>query len=333
MSLEGSLSAFATQVIILGLALLIDRLGDPPTPWHPVGWMGRFLAAEISLAESLLRTDFRTGSGVPASAWSRAAHVAFGAFCALTGVIAAAGAVWLVLLALRTWSEWPFIVASAAILKTTFSFVGLAEAGGRVQALLAAGDLPGARRTVARDLVSRDASAFDEARVVSAAVESVAENLSDSVVAPLFFYAFFGLPGAVAYRFVNTADAVIGYRGPTEYLGKAAARLDDLLNLLPARLSALLVVAAARLTGEDWRGAWRTLWRDHGRTDSPNAGWPMSAMAGALGVELSKTGHYRLGKARNPLTPSTLGRSVRILHAAAGLWFVSLAAGIGFALS
>ncbi|MEK6814205.1 MAG: adenosylcobinamide-phosphate synthase CbiB [Nitrospirota bacterium] len=322
-----------TQVIILCLALFIDRLGDPPTAWHPVGWMGRFLSAGISLAESLFRTDFRTGSGFPVSAWSRAAQVAFGAFWVLTGAIGAAGAAWLVFPALRPWSEGLFILASAVILKTTFSLAGLAAAAGRVKAALAAGDIREARHAVARDLVSRETSALDEARVVSAAVESVAENLVDSVVAPLLFYAACGLPGALAYRFVNTADAMIGYRGPTEYVGKAAARLDDLLNLLPARLSGLLVVAAARLTGEDWRGSWRTLLRDRGRTASPNAGWPMSAMAGALGVELSKVGCYNLGKARNPLTPSTLGRSVRILHAAAALWFAGLAAGIGLARS
>ncbi|MBI3392636.1 MAG: cobalamin biosynthesis protein CobD [Nitrospirae bacterium] len=289
--------------------------------------------AQAAVFQQPARTDFRTGSGFPVSAWSRAAQVAFGAFWVLTGAILSAGAAWLVFGALRTWSEWLFILASAVILKTTFSLAGLAAAAGRVKAALAAGDLPEARHAVARDLVSRETSALDEARTVSAAVESVAENLADSVVAPLFFYAIFGLPGALAYRFVNTADAMIGYRGSTEYVGKAAARLDDLLNLLPARLSGLLVVAAARLAGEDWRGAWRTLRRDHGRTASPNAGWPMSAMAGALGVELSKVGHYTLGKARDPLTPATLGRSVRILHAAAGLWLVGLAAGIGLAWS
>lgn len=333
MSLEGPLSASMTQVVILSLALLIDRLGDPPTAWHPVGWMGRFLAAGISLAESLFGSDFRTGSGFPASAWSRAAQAAFGAFWVLSGATAAAGAVWLVFRALSPWGEWLFILVSAVILKMTFSLAGLAAAAGRVKAALAAGDLPEARHTAARDLVSRETSALDEALVASAAVESVAENLVDSVVAPLLYFAVCGLPGALAYRFVNTADAMIGYRGPTEYLGKAAARLDDLLNLLPARLSGLLVVAAARLTGEDWRGAWRTLRSDRGRTASPNAGWPMSAMAGALGVELSKVGHYSLGTNRNPLTPSTLGRSVRILHAAAALWLVGLAAGIGFARS
>ena len=132
-------AASVTQVIILCLALFIDRLGDPPTAWHPVGWMGRFLSAGISLAESLFRADFRIGSSFPVSAWSRAAQVAFGAFWVLTGAIGAAGAAWLGLPGAAAMERRAFILASAVILKTTFSLAGLAAAAGRVKAALAAG--------------------------------------------------------------------------------------------------------------------------------------------------------------------------------------------------
>jgi adenosylcobinamide-phosphate synthase len=127
-------------------------------------------------------------------------------------------------------------------------------------------------------------------------VESVAENLTDSVLAPACFYLAFGLPGAAVYRVINTADAMIGYRdGVLEHFGKVAARLDDLLNLVPARLAALVLVTAALTPGFDARAAWSVLRRDRRRTASPNAGWTMSAMAGALGVTLEKRETYRLG--------------------------------------
>jgi adenosylcobinamide-phosphate synthase len=149
-------------------------------------------------------------------------------------------------------------------------------------------------------------------------VESVAENLSDSFVAPVVWYALLGVPGAIAYRFVNTCDAMLGYRGRYEYLGKAAARLDDVANWLPARLTALLVVAAAGLLGADARGAWRAMWQHHRRTASPNAGWPMSAAAGALGVRLEKLGHYALGHGPRP-SVATIPAAIDLARAAAAL--------------
>jgi adenosylcobinamide-phosphate synthase len=136
---------------------------------------------------------------------------------------------------------------------------------------------------------------------VAATIESVAENASDSFVAPLFWFALLGLPGAVFYRAVNTLDAMIGYRGKYEWLGKTAARLDDALNFVPARITAGLLLAAAWLQRRDVRRAMRILARDGSRTETPNAGRPMAAMAGVLGVELTKPGHYRLGDPREPV--------------------------------
>jgi adenosylcobinamide-phosphate synthase len=167
--------------------------------------------------------------------------------------------------------------------------------------------------------VSRPVAGLDGAQLASAAIESVAENLSDSLVGPLLFYLLFDLPGALAYRAANTLDAMIGYHGEYEDLGKAAARLDDLLNLLPARLSALLLVGAAWLGCGDGRAAWGTLRRDRARTASPNAGWPMAAAAGALRVRLEKMDHYRLGSPFPDPTPRDIGRAVRLCYAAAAL--------------
>jgi len=150
-------------------------------------------------------------------------------------------------------------------------------------------------------------------------------------MAPLVAYALFGLPGAVAYRAVNTLDAMIGYRGRYEYLGKAAARLDDLLNLIPARLTAGLLLVAGALARADVAGGVRVLGRDRRRTASPNAGWPMAAMAGLLGVTLEKPGHYRLGDGTAAVGAADIDRAWRIVAIAAAL--AAIATGILAALA
>jgi adenosylcobinamide-phosphate synthase len=150
------------------------------------------------------------------------------------------------------------------------------------------------------------------------------------VVAPLLFFACFGVPGALAYRAVNTLDAMIGYHGRYEYLGKASARLDDLLNLVPARLTAALLLVAGALLGHDVRRGWRILRRDGGRTESPNAGRPMAAMAGLLGVRLEKQGHYRLGDPLHAVGARTIAAAWRVTALAMALAF-GLAAALALA--
>lgn len=217
------------------------------------------------------------------------------------------------------------LVLEALALKTMLSVRDLAGAARGVAGELERGRLEAARRAVGHHLVSRPTAALDEGHVASAAVESVAENLTDSCVGPLLFYVVFGLPGAVAYRAVNTADAMIGYRdGALEYFGKVAARLDDLLNLLPARLAALALVVAAPLAGAESAQSWTVMRRDHARTASPNAGWTLAAMAGALRIRLEKPGHYTLGQGPLPgVTDIEVG--VRIMRSAALLATIALA--------
>ncbi|MHB8620796.1 MAG: CobD/CbiB family cobalamin biosynthesis protein, partial [Chloroflexota bacterium] len=153
-----------------------------------------------------------------------------------------------------------------------------------------------------------------------ATIESVAENSADSIVAPLFWYLLLGAPGALAYRFANTADAMVGYRGQYEHLGKASARLDDALSYIPARLTALLLVGGCRLLGLPAGRAWSVARRDHAATASPNAGWPMAAAAGALAVPLEKAGHYVLGDdSPANLVPGKIAGATRLMYATAGL--------------
>jgi adenosylcobinamide-phosphate synthase len=229
-------------------------------------------------------------------------------------------------LLLSALADWPWLRLAAGIwlVKSTFAVRALGDAGNAVRRALGNDDLPGARVALG-SLCSRDASQLGPGAVAAGAVESLAENASDSLVAPLFWFALFGLPGAIAYRAINTADAMIGYHGRYEYLGKAAARLDDLANWIPARLTAGLLLAAGAVRGLPVARAWRILRRDGGRTESPNAGRPMAAMAGLLGVQLEKPGHYRLGDAAAPVGADTIARA----------WWLACAAmygGAGLAL-
>lgn len=297
------------------LALLIDRVvGEPPTRYHPVAWMGTAIAAAEAYAP---RNDRRRAflHGILISVGG--AGLVFGLGRVLVNII----------------DRLPrplALLSEAGILKTNLSVRNLASAGSEVQTALEANKLREARRLAAWHLVSRDTSGLDKFQVAAAAIESVAENTSDSIVAPLFFYAFGGLPATLAYRFLNTADAMLGYRDSRhEWLGKAPARLDDAANWLPARITALLLVWAACLIGQDGRNAWRVWKRDACKTASPNAGHPMSATAGALGVTLEKVGHYRLGEGQRRPASKDIGRSVSLMYATsilAALLFTVIAA-------
>jgi adenosylcobinamide-phosphate synthase len=295
------MTAAAHALWVLGGALALDVVvGEPPAAVHPVVWMGR-------LQRRLRRWAPRRPA--PAFAW--------GCLMAAAGPLVFAGAAWALLRATATLG-WLQLAIEVWLLKSAFAIRALGGAATAVARALAAGDLPAARQGL-RSLVSRDTSALSEPLLAAAAVESVAENTSDSLVAPLFYFVVAGVPGAIAYRACNTLDAMIGYHGETEWLGKAAARLDDVANLAPARLTAALLVVASALAGGSATGALRIWWRDGGRTESPNAGRPMAAMAGALDVQLTKVGHYRLGDGSAALDGDAIARAVVLMYVACAL--------------
>lgn len=285
---------------MVALALALDvALGDPPNRWHPVAWIGALVGWGRR----------RLAHGPP----TRLRGAGAALLVTVAAVAAVAGGV--VVVAARAAGPVGLLVEALA-LSALLSVRGLTVAARRVARRLEARDLVGARSAVGTDLVSRSTALLDRGHVASAAIESVAENLTDSIVAPITFYLAFGLPGAAVYRAVNTADAMIGYRGGVlEHFGRATARLDDLLNLVPARLAACALVIAAPFAGASARGALAIAWRHHRRTASPNAGWTMAAMAGALGLTLEKPEAYVLGTGPLP-EPADIDRSLRVLVAA-----------------
>jgi len=255
-------SATATG-LLLGLAA--DRLLGDPRRGHPVAAFGTLAAA---LERRTWRDDRAAGAG----------HVAL-----LVG-----GTVVLALAPARVRRPLPRTLLTAAATWAVVGGTSLDREAASVSRLLADGDLPGAREQLTH-LVGRDTSQLDEAEVVRATMESLAENTSDAVVAPLVWGAVAGIPGLLGYRAVNTLDAMIGHRSPRyERFGWAAARLDDVANLPGSRLTAAL----ATVLGERPAAAWRTWRRDAAGHPSPNAGPVEAAFAGALGVRLGGTNDY-----------------------------------------
>lgn len=300
--------------LLLPLAMLValgvDRLlGEPPGWAHPVVGMGRYLGL-FKLTKLPPVPGFIAG----ALAWLLGA--------ALVAFIALWLEGWL-LIGLQPWAS-PLRLAGAAVLlglllKPLLAWALLAEEAVAVETALAE-SLDAGRARLSR-LVSRDTSALSATEVREAALETLAENLNDSVIAPLFWFAIAGLPGAAVYRFANTADAMWGYRDAREWCGKWAARADDVLSWLPARLTALLLLPPSL----------HRLLREARRTPSPNGGWPMAAMALRLGRRLTKPGVYALNDAGSAAQPGDL----HVARAVAGqaVWAgVALIAAFAWAL-
>ena len=307
------------NLFVLPLAILIDLVaGEYPKRLHPVVWMG----GVISL---LLKTAPRKNNK---------ASFAYGAFMVLFTISLFVAPVYLLLVYLKGISVILYILAAAVLLKSTFSVKALDVAVRRVRDLLFKDRTEAARREIGC-LVSRNTSELNRRQITSAAVEVTAESVTDSFVAPLFYWLLLGVPGAIAYRVVNTFDARIGYHGQYEYLGKFAARFDDVLNYIPARISGLLMVISSRFAKMDAAKSWSVMRRYHAKTESPNAGWTMAAAAGALGVRLEKPGYYVLGDGDNPLSVTTISGGLKLMLLSAGIWFAfcMMATGVYYAVT
>ena len=317
-------AAWAPATVPL-LAFGLDVVfGEPPVRLHPVVWMGQYLQwAGERIAPSVV-VDVPPSEGGRHENASRIAESAriglsetggattvrdarrqfrLGALAWLLGAAVTTSLAWGVQGALGQLPVWLAVPLLALCLKPLFAWTMLRDLVAQVEAALGQG-LQAGRDQLAH-LVSRDVQRLDEAGVRESAIETLAENLSDSVVAPLLWFALLGLPGAALYRFANTADAMWGYPGVHggrhwQWAGKWAARADDVLNWLPARLTAGLLMLGARRT------LWQTLPAQAALTPSPNGGWPMGAMALRLGVSLGKPGVYRLnGQALAPQASHT----------------------------
>ncbi len=293
-------------------ALLIEAACGYPTPLfraisHPVVWIGTLIAA----LDHRLNDDTRA-RGVIALALILAATVT--ATLALTRLV-------------PHWTLLALLAASFPAQRSLHTHVAAVAAALRRS-------LPEARTAVAH-IVGRDPDRLDEAAIARAAIESLAENFADGVVAPAVWGCIAGFPGMALYKAANTADSMIGHRTPRyARFGWAAARFDDLVNLPASRLGALwIILAAALLPGTNPRAAWCATWRDAPRHRSPNAGWPEAAMAGALGLRLAGPRSYHgtpvddawMGDGRAEATPDDIARALRLYRVACALQLATIA--------
>ena len=283
------------------VALAVDRLwGEPPAKWHPVVWMGNYLSwagKRLQCVQARGTSTFKVFF-LGALAWCAGVAIVLIASIALQwglSLIASIAAMLLLGLLLKPMLAWAMLKNEVLSVERALS----PEHGGSL-------DLGRARLGW---LVSRDVTQLTEHEVRESAIESLAENLNDSVVAPIFWFVLLGLPGAALYRFANTADAMWGYRGVHqganwEWAGKWAARADDVLSWLPARITALALALVAPV------GSLARLRQEAERTPSPNSGWPMAAMALALQVCLHKPGVYALNATGRAPRPADTQRAV-----------------------
>jgi adenosylcobinamide-phosphate synthase len=311
-----------SHLTALVLGFLLDQLlGDPPGWPHPVRWLGRLIA----LLEPPLRRFLPERLG--------------GVVLLLLVTGTAGGGTWLLLVLAGAVHPAARLVLATLLVYLGLAARSLARETAAVLTPCEKGDWPEARRCLAR-IVGRDTHDLPPAEIYRACVETVAENTGDGVVAPLFYAALLGPVGLWVFKAISTLDSMVGYRNERyRYFGWASARVDDLANLLPARITYLLVALAALLTGQRAAAALRLGWRDGRKHPSPNAGWPEAAMAGALGVQVGGPATYqgapsekpRLGEATRPLTLDAVRQAVRLMLMTAWLAVALLSAAlVGF---
>jgi adenosylcobinamide-phosphate synthase len=288
-------------VLVLALAAGIGLdffLGDPRNRYHPVAWIGNLIAKAIPRLKTGNARSERLSGAIFAvaivAATGFAAHFLAYAGAYLAGAFALA-------------------ILSAILLKLTIAVRGMERHALKIMECLEQGDLAGARSNLAM-IVRRNTNGLSEQHVLSATIECISESTVDGITAPIFYFSLFGPAGAVAYRTINTLDSMVGYKDDFfRDIGWMSARLDTLANYLPARLTAFIMIISAKMIGADWANSLRMLQRDRAKTFSPNAGYPMATMAGALRIRLEKVGHYSLGDEQEPASLAKCHTAIRIM--------------------
>jgi adenosylcobinamide-phosphate synthase len=280
---------------IIFIAVVIDLLfGELPTNIHPVVFIGRIIEIFKKLKERYPCINTRIA----------------GAFLTIFLIILLSW-IFAFIIWIFKFNNLLMIIISSILLSTTFSIKLLINSADNVKIDINH-DIDNARKSVSY-LVSRDTSQLSYEKIISAVIETLTENITDSVVSPIFYTFILGVLGGIAYRVVNTLDAMIGYKNPKNInIGWFPAKLDDILNYLPARITGILIIMAAFILRLNWRNSYKIMFRDAKKTPSPNSGYPMAATAGALGIQLIKPGCYTLGDPINNLKSETITETIKL---------------------
>jgi len=299
---------FSASIEILLLAIIMDILiGEPPAAVHPVVWMGKGI-------KSLQGLSFNNKK-----------MLGILLFAVITGTSFLVGVIIAVLAPLIP--ETISLLIGAFFLKSTFSFRMLLASAGQIRNEIDSGNLKAVKKDL-KMFVSRDTAGLDKKHMTSAVIESLSENFVDAILSPLFFYLILGLPGALAYKAVNTLDSMVGYKVKNLIeIGRVSAISDDILNWIPARLSLVFIVAASVFVGSPVNAV-KVCRRDRNLTLSPNSGLPMAAAAGALEVKLEKQGEYELGEEFELPGQEDIERSIKLIGIAAIFLFMCVIGGV-----
>ncbi len=299
------------SLIIVGFALVLDlAFGDPKNRYHPTAWIGGLIAKLTPLGQNQNQKLEKMG----------------GIFVVTIPIGIVVSLLLILDLGISLIStDWITLVVSvlmgALLLKTTIAIKGMERYALAVVESLEMNNLDSARDNLSM-IVKRNTSNLDKNHVISGVLESVSENTVDGITGPLFYYAIFGLPGAFVYRIINTADSMIGYKTEIfKNLGWFAAICDTILNYIPSRLTGLIMIISAAILQNNWKESYKTMIRDGKKTESPNAGYPMAALAGALGTKFEKVNHYKLGNGERTLTKEHVHSAISIMKLTSVLFF------------
>ena len=291
------------SIVIVGFALLLDFLvGDPKTKYHPTAWIGKLIALLVPFTKS-----------------NSAKRELIGGILLVSVIVVAVCTVLVVLdiginlLTIDIVSLIVSIVIGSILLKTTIAVKGMQKHALAVVDAVEEGNLDSARNHLSM-IVKRDTKNLDKNHILSGVLESVSENTVDGVTGPLFYYAIFGLPGAFVYRAINTIDSMVGYKTTMfKNVGWFGAKCDTILNYAPSRLTALVMILGALILGYNWKESLYIMRRDSRKLESPNAGFPMSALAGALGTRLEKMNYYTIGNGSTEFTKSHIISAITLM--------------------
>jgi len=291
------------SVVIVAFALLLDFLvGDPKTKYHPTAWIGKLIASLVTFTKNnSIRKELIGGILL--------VSVIVVTVCTVLVVLD----IGISLLTIDIVSLIVSIAVGSILLKTTIAIRGMQKHALAVVDAVEKGDLGSARNHLSM-IVKRDTKNLDKNHILSGVLESVSENTVDGITGPLFYYAIFGLPGAFVYRAINTVESMVGYKTTLfKNVGWFGAKCDTVLNYLPSRLTALVMILGALILGYNWKESLYIMKRDSRKLESPNAGFPMAALAGALGTRLEKMNYYTIGNGSIEFTKSHIISAVTLM--------------------
>jgi len=311
------------SLLIIGLALGLDfTFGDPKNRYHPTAWIGRIIARLTPLSKNKNPQLEKFG----------------GIFIIIIPVVVVVSLLQILDLGISILTtDWITITATSVagiiLLKSTIAIRGMERYALAVMTSLENENLDSARTNLSM-IVKRNTADLDKNHVISGVLESVSENTVDGITGPLFYYAIFGLPGAFVYRIINTADSMIGYKSDMfKNIGWFAATCDTILNYIPSRLTGLIMIISAAILQNNWKESYKIMLRDGKKTASPNAGYPMAALAGALETKFEKLDHYSLGDVETTLTKEYVLSAIKIMKLTSILFFGMVSVPIITALS